>query len=261
MNVIVCVKQVPDTTEVKINPETNTLMREGVQSIVNPFDLYAIEEGVRLKEKHGGTVKALSMGPPQAKEALVEAVSLGVDDAFLLSDRAFAGADTLATSYTLAQGIRRLAPFDLILCGRQAIDGDTGQVGPGIAEQLGLAHVSLVRKIREVHPDRLVVERMTDDGFEVLECRLPAVLTVVKEINEPRVPSIRGKLRAKSYQVTVWTAADLVAESERLGLKGSPTQVVRIFTPKRRGRGELLEGKPEEQAAALFDRLREAGVV
>lgn len=261
MNVIVCVKQVPDTTEVKINPETNTLMREGVQSIVNPFDSYALEEGVRLKEKQGGAVKALSMGPPQAKEALLEAISMGVDDAYLLSDRAFAGADTLATSYALAQGIRKLAPFDLVLCGRQAIDGDTGQVGPGIAEQLGVAHVGLVRKIREVHPDHLVLERMTDDGYEVLECRLPAVLTVVKEINEPRVPSIRGKLRAKSYQVTAWTAADLGAEPERLGLKGSPTQVVRIFTPKRRGKGEMLAGRTEQQVAALFDRLHEAGVV
>lgn len=261
MNVIVCVKQVPDTTEVKINPKTSTLMREGVQSIVNPFDTYAIEEGIRLRERQGGTVKALSMGPPQAKEALLEAISMGVDDAYLLSDRAFAGADTLATSYTLAQAIKKLAPFDLVLCGRQAIDGDTGQVGPGIAEHLGVAHVSLVRKIREVHADLLVVERMTDDGFEVIECRLPAVLTVVKEINEPRVPSIRGKLRAKSYQVTTWTAADLGAEPERLGLGGSPTQVVKIFTPKRRGRGEMLEGKVGEQAAALCDRLREAGVL
>ncbi|MGE5506915.1 MAG: electron transfer flavoprotein subunit beta/FixA family protein [Chitinophagales bacterium] len=261
MNIVVCVKQVPDTTEVKINPETNTLMREGVQSIVNPFDLYALEEGLRLKEKQGGAVKTLSMGPPQAKEALLETVSLGADDAYLLSDRAFAGADTLATSYALAQGIRKCGQVDLVICGRQAIDGDTGQVGPGIAEQLGLAHVSLVRKIREVKPESLVVERMTDDGYEVVEVRLPAVITVVKEINEPRVASLRGKMRAKSYQVTVWSAADVEADPERLGLKGSPTQVVRVFTPKRRGKGEMLQGDVAAQVAALFDRLREAGAV
>ncbi|HHW11202.1 MAG TPA: electron transfer flavoprotein subunit beta/FixA family protein [Firmicutes bacterium] len=261
MNIIVCLKQVPDTTEVKINPETNTLMREGVRSIINPFDNYALEEGVRLKERYGGAVKVLSMGPPQAKEALTESISLGADDAYLLCDRAFAGADTLATSYALSQGIQKTGPYDLIICGRQAIDGDTGQVGPGIAEHLGIAFVGMVRKIREVEAGRAVVERMTDDGYEVINCTLPAVFSVVKEINEPRVPSLRGKMRARSYQVTTWTAAEIAADTARTGLKGSPTQVVRIFTPKRRGRGEMLNGDTGEKVSALFDRLREAGVV
>lgn len=261
MDIVVCVKQVPDTTEVRINPETNTLMREGVQSIVNPFDMYAVEEGIRLKEKLGGKVTALSMGPPQAKEALVEVISLGADEAVLLSDRAFAGADTLATSYALSCGIKKIGHFDLIICGRQAVDGDTGQVGPGIAEQLGLAHVGLVRKIREVGADKVVLERMTDDGFEVLEMALPAVITVVKEINEPRLASLRGKMRAKSYQPPVWSAADIAAEPEKIGLKGSPTQVVRIFTPPRRGKGEMLTGEVDSIVAALFDKLRDAGAV
>ena len=185
MNIIVCIKQVPETTEVRINPETNTLMREGVKSIINPFDMYAIEEGVRLKEKFGGKVTVLTMGPPQAETALKEAISPGADDAVLLSDRAFAGSDTWATSYTLAAGVRKLKEYDLIICGKQASDGDTAQVGPGIATHLDIPQVTYVKKIEEVKDKVIKVERMTEEGYEIIESRLPLLITVVKEINTP----------------------------------------------------------------------------
>ena len=185
MNIIVCIKQVPETTEVRINPETNTLMREGVKAIINPFDMYAIEEGVRLKEKTGGKVTVLTMGPPQAETALKEAISLGADEAVLLSDRAFAGSDTWATSYTLAAGIRKLKDYDLIICGKQASDGDTAQVGPGIATHLDIPQVTYVKKIEEVKDKVIKVERMTEEGYEIIESRLPLLITVVKEINTP----------------------------------------------------------------------------
>ena len=260
LNIVVCIKQVPDTTDVKINPETGTLVREGVPSIINPFDMYAIEEGLRLKEQFGGKVTVLSMGPPQAKEALKEAVAMGADEAVLLSDRAFAGADTWATSYTLAHAIRKCGPFDLILCGKQAIDGDTGQVGPGIARQLDVTQLTYVFKIRELKTEsgRVVVERLLEEGREVVEAALPAVLTVVKDINQPRYPTFLGIRRASRMEIPVWTVADLSGLDEgKLGLKGSPTQVVRIFSPpKREGKVELLQGENVEQAAGILaDRL------
>ena len=173
MKIIVCIKQVPDTTNVRINPETNTLVREGVQSIVNPFDVYAIEEGVRLKEKHGGTLTVITMGPPQAAEALREAIGLGADNAYLVSDRAFAGADTLATAFALACAIRHLGGADIILMGRQAIDGDTGQVGPGVAENLDISHITDIRKIEEIADGRIVVERLLEEGYARIAARLP----------------------------------------------------------------------------------------
>src|SRR5690554_4498702 len=221
MKIIVCIKQVPDTTEVKINEETNTLIREGVASVVNPFDLHAVEEGLRLREKYGGTVTALSMGPPQAAEALREVLSMGVDDAVLLSDRAFAGADTLATSYTLAKGVQKIGGFDLIICGKQAIDGDTAQVGPGLAEKLGVPHVTYVKKIHEIADGRITVERMTEEGSEKIRFPLPGLLTVVKEINEPRLPSLKGKMRAKKAEIPIWSARDVErSEERRVGKEG-----------------------------------------
>ena len=231
MNIIVCIKQVPETTNVKINPETNTLIRSGTKGIINPFDMYAIEEGLRIREKLGGKVTVLTMGPPQAEEALREAVSYGVDDGLLLSDRAFAGADTWATSLTLARAIRKMGGFDLIICGKQAIDGDTAQVGPGIAENLDIPFVAFVRKIQEISADSVRLERMMDDGYDVLEIGLPALLTVVKEINEPRVPSLKGKMRAKKIDLPVWGISDLGVSEEDVGLRGSTTQVIKIFTP------------------------------
>jgi electron transfer flavoprotein beta subunit len=260
LNIIVCIKQVPDTTEVKINPETGTLIREGVPSIVNPFDMYAIEEGLRLKEQFGGKVTIISMGPPQAKEALKEAVAMGADEAILLSDRAFAGSDTWATAYTLSQAIKKLGAFDVILCGKQAIDGDTGQVGPGIARQLNISQLTYVFKIRQLDPQAqtVVVERLLEEGREVVETGLPALLTVVKDINQPRYPTFLGIRRATKMEIPVWGAADLPQmDANKLGLKGSPTQVVKVFSPpKREGTVDIIQGDTVEEATAvLADKL------
>lgn len=261
MHIIVLVKQVPDTSEVKINRETNTLIRDGVPSIINPYDRYAIEEALRLREKHGGKVTAVTMGPPQAAEALKEAVSLGVDEVVLLSDRAFAGADTWATSYALSQGIRKIGQYDLVIAGKQAIDGDTAQVGPETADMLGIPFVAYIRKIEQVEGNKMVAERLMDEGYDVVETSLPALITVVKEINDPRVPSLKGKMKAKSLKVTAWTAKDIGADESKLGLKGSPTQVVRIFPPAPRGNREMLSGNIEEQAATVAKKLKEQALI
>jgi electron transfer flavoprotein beta subunit len=261
MKIIVCIKQVPGTTQVKINPETNTLIREGADPIINPYDTYAIEEGIRIRERCGGTVTVLTMGPPQAEEALREAISLGGDDAVLLSDRAFAGADTWATSYTLAQGIKKIGDYDLIICGKQAIDGDTAQVGPGIAEFLDIPFVAYIRKLEEIKDGYMRVERLMDEGYEVIETRLPALITVVKEINEPRLPSLKGKMKAKKAEIPVWTMQDIAAAEDRVGLPGSPTKVVKIFTPPPRGKGETLTGSTQEIAQKLVNHLRQSRVV
>lgn len=258
MNIIVCIKQVPDTTNVRINPETNTLIREGVASIINPFDMYAIEEGVRLKERFGGKVTALTMGPPQAETALREAISLGVDEGILVSDRAFAGSDTWATSYTLAGAIRKLGPFDVILCGKQASDGDTAQVGPGISTHLDIPQVTYVKKIEECSASSMRVERMMEEGYEIIETPLPVLLTVVKEINEPRIPSLKGMMRAKSAPITKWTQQDLRLDEQKIGLCGSPTQVVKIFAPPQREGGQLLCGEIPEISKQLVELLKDA---
>jgi electron transfer flavoprotein beta subunit len=256
MDIIVCIKQVPDTTEVRINPETNTLIREGVPSIVNPFDENAVEAALQLKEKHGGTVTVVTMGPPQAAEALKTCVAMGVDHTYLVSDRAFAGSDTWATSYTLSQAIKKIGKFDLIICGKQAIDGDTAQVGPGIAEWLGLPQVTFVSKIG-LEGAKLKVERMLEEVNEVVECPLPAVLTVVKQINEPRLPSLKGLMRAKKAEIKSLNAADIEGDPKNMGLNGSPTSVVRIFTPPAKGGGQILSGEPEVIVDTLIAKLKE----
>ncbi|TCL64786.1 electron transfer flavoprotein beta subunit [Hydrogenispora ethanolica] len=255
MKIVVCVKQVPETTEVKINPETNTLVREGVASIINPFDMYAVEEAIRIKEKLGGTVTVLSMGPPQAAESLRELIGMGADDAILLSDRAFAGSDTLATAHALAKGIAKIGEVGLILCGKQAIDGDTAQVGPEIAENLGIPHLTYVKKVNEIAADHLIAERMNEEGYERVQIPLPALITVVKEINEPRLPSLKGMMRAKKAVITTWTAAMIDADPAKIGLKGSPTWVKRIFIPELKCQGQVFEGTPEEQVQALVDAI------
>ncbi|MBI4972791.1 MAG: electron transfer flavoprotein subunit beta/FixA family protein [Candidatus Omnitrophica bacterium] len=257
MNIIVCIKQVPETTEVKINPETNTLIREGVKSIINPFDMYAIEEGVRLKEKFGGKTTVITMGPPQAEIALKEAISMGIDEGILICDKAFAGSDTWATSYTLSSAIKKIGQFDLILCGKQASDGDTAQVGPGISAHLDIPQVTYVKKIEEVRSNSLRVERMMEEGYEIIETPLPALLTVVKEINEPRIPSLKGMLRARSAKIITWTQKELDLEVTAIGLSGSPTQVVKIFTPPPRIGGQMLTGEPREIAEKLVDLLKQ----
>jgi electron transfer flavoprotein beta subunit len=261
MNIIVCIKQVPDTSEVKINRETNTLIREGVPSIINPFDLYAIEEALRLREQHGGKVTAITMGPPQAADALKDAVAMGVDDAVLVSDRAFAGADTWATSYALAKGIKKIGNFDLVIAGKQAIDGDTAQVGPETAEMLGVPFVAYIRKIEQVKDNAMVVERMMDEGYDVVETRLPAFITVVKEINQPRLPSLKGKMKAKGLKVTTLSCRDITGDENQCGLKGSPTKVVKIFPPAPRGQREILAGTIEEQIGFVAKKLKEQALI
>lgn len=256
MNIIVCIKQVPETTEVKINPETNTLIREGVKSIINPFDMYALEESVRLKEKLGGKVTVITMGPPQAEAALKEAISLGIDEGILVCDRAFAGSDTWATSYTLAAAIKKIGCFDLVICGKQASDGDTAQVGPGISAHLDIPQVTYVKKIEEINEKAMRVERMMEEGYEIIESPLPALITVVKEINEPRLPSLKGMMKAKSAKITTWTQKDLNLDPQGIGLCGSPTQVVMIFTPPPRTGGMMLQGEAPEIAEKLVELLK-----
>jgi electron transfer flavoprotein beta subunit len=257
MRIIVCIKQVPNTTEIKIDPATNTLVREGVESILNPFDAYAVEEAVRLREIHGGTVTAISMGPPQVESALREAVSLGVDDIILLSDRKFAGADTWATSYTLAAAITKLGDFDLILTGQQAIDGDTAQVGPGIAAHLKIPQTCFVRKVEALDCRKMTVQRLMEDGHDRVEMQMPALISVVKEINNPRLPSLRGKMKAKTTELKVWNCADLGLDEKLTGLNGSPTQVVQIFTPKHDKKTEKFEGDADQAVEKIISTLND----
>lgn len=261
MNIIVCIKQVPGTTEVKINSETNTLVREGVDSIINPFDTYAVEEAVRLKERFGGKVIVLTMGPPQAEKALKESIEVGADDGVLVSDRAFAGSDTLATSYILSKAVEKIGQYDMIITGKQSMDGDTGQVGPGIAQRIGIPFIGYVSRIDDISGGKMKAERMTDEGHEVIEGTVPCVISVSKEINVPRLPSLRGKMKAKSAQFTVYSAVDLGVEEQRIGVAGSPTWVMQVFSPKRERNSEMLEGNAEEKVLALCRKLQEMKLV
>ncbi|NPV53555.1 MAG: electron transfer flavoprotein subunit beta/FixA family protein [Firmicutes bacterium] len=328
MNIVVCIKQVPEADEVKIDRTTGTLIREGVPCAINPPDLNALEEALRIRERFKPgemgpmgsmpMVNVVSMGPPQVEAALRDALALGADRAVLLCDRAFAGADTLATSYTLAAAIRKLWVGDgvgsgsgfgdavgagirggeagdkgsmLIICGNRSADGDTGHVGPQLAEKLGIPYITSVRRLEPLNVDstatatvtaaaaadvadtadmagsagskgwggRVRAERLVDDGYEVVEAPLPLLVTVVKGMNSPRLPSLKGMMRAKKAAITVWGASDLDVDAGRVGLSGSATQVVRVFEPERpRGRGELITGAPGEQARKLLSRLREA---
>jgi electron transfer flavoprotein beta subunit len=262
MNLVVLVKQVPETTDVRIDRKTNTLIREGISSIVNPFDMYAVEQALRIRDEHCGKVTCISMGPPQAEAALRETLALGADEAILLSDKTFAGSDTLATSYTLARAILKLGEFDLVICGKQAIDGDTAQVGPGVAEHLDIPHVTYVSRVEEISNRHINVRRMTEEGYDILSSSLPALITVVKEIGEPRMPSIKGTLRARKAQITIWTAKDLEVDELMLGLSGSPTQVARIFSPEIRPGGEIIEGNSAcEKARHLVARLKASHIL
>jgi electron transfer flavoprotein beta subunit len=260
LKICCCIKQVPGTTEVKINPETNTLVREGVETQINPFDLYALEEAMRTKEKMAeageeSTVTVISMGPPQAEDALREAISLGADRAILLSDRAFAGSDTWCTSYVLAKALEKIEP-DLVFCGMQAIDGDTGQVGPGIAVHLDMAQTAYVAEVVSIDAKKMVAKRLIEEGYETVELKLPALCTVVKEINEPRTASLRGKMAAKKAEITQWGAAELETPEDKVGLAGSPTQVVKIMTPPCREGGEKFTGETPELVDKLYAELK-----
>jgi electron transfer flavoprotein beta subunit len=260
MNIIVCIKQVPDTTEVKIDPVTNTLVREGVPSIINPFDENAIEAALQLVEKHGGKVTVVTMGPPQASQALKDALAMGADEAVLVCDRAFAGSDTLATSYTLAQTVKSLGEYDMIICGKQAFDGDTAQVGPGLAEHLGIPQVTYAIDV-EVEGKGAKIKRLLSDRFEIVETKLPCLITVVKQMNEPRHASLKNVMKARKKEIPQLTAADINADTARCGLNGSPTNVVRVFAPQRHSQGEKLEGEAPEVVAALVGKLREKMVI
>ncbi|MEN6439392.1 MAG: electron transfer flavoprotein subunit beta/FixA family protein [Syntrophobacter sp.] len=260
MHIVVCIKQVPDTKNVRIDPDTHTLVRQGVESILNPFDLFAVEAALKIKDENGARVTVITMGPPQATEALRDTMALGVDDAVLLSDRAFAGADTWATSTTLSAAIRKLGDVDMILCGKQAIDGDTAQVGPEMATLLDIPHATFVKKIELLDGGSIKAVRQTDEGMEIWKLPMPALLTVIKEIGEPRVPSLRHKMRAKKAEVPVWGAAELGLEPERVGLCGSFTQVVRVFSPPRRSNRIQLTGTLDEQVEKLFQYLKQSRI-
>jgi len=255
VNIVVCIKQVPDTSEVRINPETNTLIREGVPSIINPYDMHAIEAALQIREKAGGKVIVITMGPPQAESALRDAVAMGADEAVLLTDKAFAGSDTWATSYTLFKAVEKLDAH-IIICGKQAIDGDTAQVGPEMAEFLNIPHVSYVRRIEDVSEGSIRLQRLMDDGYDIVESSLPVLFTVVRELNEPRLPSLKGKMAAKKVEIRKLSAVDLEADAEKIGLKGSPTQVLKIFAPEARKDRKILEGSMEEQIDTLVHELR-----
>ncbi len=256
MKIVVCIKQVPDTAEVRINPETNTLVRDGVPSIINPYDLHAIEAGLQIRDSVGGTVTVLTMGPPQAEDALREAIAMGADEAVLLTDRAFAGADTLATAFTLAGAVQSLG-FDLVLCGKQAIDGDTAQVGPEMAEFLNIPHIAYVKRVEEITEEKIRVQRLMEEGYDVVEAPLPVLLTVVRELNEPRLPSLKGKMRAKKAEIKKLSHEDIKAEEEKVGLKGSPTQVKNIFAPEAKKDRKMLTGSTEEVVDQLVEILKE----
>jgi electron transfer flavoprotein alpha/beta subunit len=260
MDIVVCIKQVPDTTDVRIDPVTNTLVREGVPSIINPFDENAIEEGIQLVEKHGGKCTVITMGPPQAEEALRRALSMGADEAVLVSSRTFAGGDTWATSYVLAQAIRALGNVDLVICGKQAFDGDTAQVGPGVAERLGIPQATYAIGV-EVEGKTLRVKRVLEDRYEVLEMRLPALITVVKQINEPRHPRLKNVMAAKKKTIPIWGPDEIGADPSMCGLDGSPVSVVRTFLPERHHEGETLEGDTATVVEKLVGKLRQLDLV
>lgn len=257
MKIIVCIKQVPSTNEVNLDPITKTIIRDGKQSVTNPFDTYALEQAVELKEQHGGEVSVLSMGIPAVERLLRDAVSRGADRGLLLSDRAFAGADTLATSYTLSLGVREIGDFDLILCGKMAIDGDTAQIGPELAEQLGIPHVTDVKKIIEANEKEIICEKSYDGGSQIVKVKLPALLTVIKDINMPRMPSIAGVRRGMSARIDVMGAAAVGADTSRTGLAGSPTQVVKTYTPERSREAVMITGSTAEQVCSIANIIAE----
>ncbi len=260
MRIVVPVKQVPDTNDVRIDASRGTLVREGIPSILNPDDRHALEEALRLRDAEGGEVIVITMGPPQADEVLREAMGMGADRAILLSDPCFAGADTLATAYTLSCALKHLGDFDLVFCGLQAIDGDTAQVGPQLAEFLDIPQVTYVRKV-DLHEGRLVVERRIEQGVEVLECDLPALVTAISELNSPRYPRVSLILEAYDSEVEVWGADVLGTDDMRVGLVGSPTRVVKTFSPHRPEHTDPVKGPPKELADHMMNALMERNVL
>jgi electron transfer flavoprotein beta subunit len=261
MNVVVCIKQVPAKIKIEIDPKTGTLVSGGVDRAINPPDLYALEEGIRLKEKTKGKVMVVTMGPAKADETLKEAIGYGADEAILLSDPGFEGSDTWATSHILSKAVKKIGQYDLVLCGKQSIDGETGQVGPQLAEALGVPFVSLVNKVEELGQGSIKVMRMSDEGHQLIEMMLPGVITVVKEINLPRIPSLRGLMAAKKAKIPVWNAQELGIDPAMVGSAGSPTRVAKVFFPQRSGKSEMLQGGPESQVEQVVEKLRQARAI
>jgi len=262
-NIIVLIKQVPNTNEIKIDPVTGTLIRQGIPSIMNPDDKHALEEALVLKGKTGAKVTVITMGPPQAETILIEALAMGADKAVHISDRLFGGADTLATSYTLMSAIKKLGEFDIVLAGREAIDGDTAQVGPQIAEQLGIPQVTYVKSV-EINGNKLKVQRALEDGYYDIEVETPVLLTAIKDLNKPRYPHIGQMFDAfnrEGKELILWGAKDLEVETERLGLKGSPTQVFKSFSPTIKRSGEILGSSVDESVKKLKTRLKERHLI
>lgn len=258
MQIAVCIKQVPGTTEVEIDKETGVLKREGVDSKMNPYDLYAVETALKIKEQTGASVQVVSMGPPQSSVIIQEAFMMGADGGALLTDRKFAGADVLATSYTLSQGLRKLGSFDLIICGKQTTDGDTAQVGPELAEFLNIPHVAYVRRILEVKDHSIIVEMDMTTTVETVEVLFPCLITVEKEIYQPRLPSFKLKLQTRDRAIPFYGLADFADKDERnYGLNGSPTRVLRIFTPEVNADREIWRGTSDELAKKLTAKIQE----
>ena len=256
MKIIVCIKQVPDTNEVKLDPKTGRLIRDGVPSIINHDDKNALEEAIALKDgRDDVTITVVSMGPPQADVALREALAMGADEAILLSDRAFGGSDTWATSYIIAEAIKIVGDYDIIFCGRQAIDGDTAQVGPQIAEKLGIPQITYVQDFK-IEGDKVVCQRALEDGYQVIETTMPCLLTAIKDLNEPRYPSVGGIFDAYEKEIKVWGINEVPIDTTKAGLKGSPTNVFRTFTPEPKGAGVMLEGADKETVKDLIARLQ-----
>ncbi|MGL5356821.1 MAG: electron transfer flavoprotein subunit beta [Fusobacteriaceae bacterium] len=261
MNIIVCVKQVPDTNEVKIDPVKGTLIRDGVPSILNPDDANALEEALKLKDKNPETkITVITMGPPQAKYMLRECLAMGADNAILLSDRAFAGSDTWATSNTIASAIRKIGNYDIIFAGRQAIDGDTAQVGPQIAERLFIPQITYVQNFNYCD-GKIQAQRQLEDGYELIETKTPVLLTVVKELNIPRYMKLSGIIDAYNIDISEWSLKDLDLEAHEVGLNASPTQVFKSFTPELKGKGKMLEGTSKEMVQKLVIELKQKHVI
>jgi len=260
MNVIVLLKQVPDTTEIKINYETGTLIRDGVKSIMNPDDKAGLEEALKLKEKYGVNVVALTMGPPQAERMLREALAMGADQAILISDARFAGADTWATSETLAGALKKLN-YDLIIAGRQAIDGDTAQVGPQTAEKLNIPHVTYVEKITSLTKDHIIVHRQFEEGYQEVKASLPCLITTLTEMNKPRYMSVPGIVDAYEKEIITWNCDDIVVDMANIGLKGSPTKVKKTFTKEANAKTEPFEGSASDAAELIVDELKKRHLI
>ncbi len=259
LHIVACIKQVPDTKIIKMNPKTNTMDRSSAPAILNPYDAHAVEEAVRLKQRYGGTVSVLTMGPMAAIKAIKKCIEIGADEGYMISDRAFAGADTLATSYALTKAVEKIAeikPVDLIICGKMTIDGDTGQVGPGIARRLNIPPLTSVKKVVEVDREKgfVVIHRKLEDGYEVIQSSLPCLFSVEKDINEIPYSPLPNVLKAARYNPTIWSVNDLAnVDRTQLGLKGSPTIVSKVWTPEKPKGGEMLQGTPAEQANRLLE--------